>query len=95
MEIINAELMIVLEAYIKEWISLENLKEWFATKVWDLLDSPSPLDRMAVGELQIAIAEFDRGDRNEEYLRNISKGLFFILKAVQQALIPSSETAMA
>ena len=93
MEIINSELRIVLGAYVKEWINLGNFKEWFATNVWDLLDSPSPLDRMVVGELQIAIAEFDRGDRDAQHVKEISVGFLFILNAVQHALNSATEIA--
>lgn len=91
MEIINTELRIVLGAYVNELINLANLKEWLATRIWELLDSSSPLDRMTVGELQIAISEFDRGDRDELHIKTVAKGLLFILNAVQHALDSPAE----
>ena len=33
------------------------------------LASPKPLDRMILGELELALAEYDRGDRTEDYVR--------------------------
>lgn len=92
MEIINTELRIVLGAYADGLIDLAALKDWLAAKIWELIDSPSPLDRMTVGELQIALSEVDTGDRDEEYVRRISKGLVFILRSVQQALVSLPET---
>lgn len=91
MEIINTELRIVLGVYADGLVDLAALKEWLAVKIWELVDSPSPLDRMTVGELQIAMSEFDRGDRDEGHVKTVSEGLVFILKAVQRALSSPEE----
>ena len=69
MDLINQNLIIVLYGYYKQLISLDQLKHWLAENVWELSGSSSPLDRMLLGELELVISEYDRGDRGEAYLR--------------------------
>jgi hypothetical protein len=69
MDLINQNLIIVLYGYSEQLISLDQLKHWLAGNVWELAESPSPLDRMLLGELELAISEYDRGDRDAAYLR--------------------------
>lgn len=65
MDNVNPELKTILGAYVAGLIGLTYLREWMAARIWDLVDSPLPLDRMVVGELQIAVSELDRGNRDE------------------------------
>ena len=65
---INQDLVIVLTGYLKDMVTIEQITAWLAENVWQLVDSPSPLDRMILGELELALAEYDRGDRDELYL---------------------------
>ena len=67
MDLINQNFIIVL--YSKQLMDLDQLKHWLAENVWELSGSPSPLDRMLLGELELAISEYDRGDRDEAYIR--------------------------
>ena len=69
MDLINQDLIIVLYRYSEQLIGLDQLKHWLAENVWELAGSPSPLDRMLLGELELAVSEYDRGDRDEAYLR--------------------------
>ncbi len=69
MNIMNQDLVIVLIGHVQGLVTLEQIKEWLAENVWELSRSPSPLDRMILGELELAIAEYDRGDRSEAYVR--------------------------
>ena len=69
MGVFNQDLVIVLFGFLKGLIGLDQMREWLAANVWKLTESPSPLDRMIVGELEIALAEYNRGDRDEPYLR--------------------------
>ena len=85
MDLINQDLIVVLVGYTKGIISLESLKEWLAENVWQIAQSPSPLDRMILGELELAVAEWDRGDRDERYLRN---QIEFVLHLPNPILVP-------
>jgi hypothetical protein len=72
MEIISPDLAEVLWGFGERLISLNELKAFLSEKFFS---SPpkSPFDRMVIGELELALSEFDRGDRNEEYVREIAK----------------------
>lgn len=70
MKFMNQDLVIVLLGYSKGSITLERLREWLGDNVWELSSSESPLDRMILGELELGLAEYDRGDRDEFYIRD-------------------------
>ena len=70
MNIVNQDLVIVLQGYVKGYLDLDSLKDWLAENIWNLSNSQSPLDRMILGELELSLAEYDRGDRIETYLRD-------------------------
>ncbi len=78
MNIMNQELVMVLVGYARGPLDLEQIKEWLAENVWELSKSPSPLDRMILGELELALAEYDRGDRDEHYVRGLVAGLLVL-----------------
>ena len=65
---INQDLIVVLIGYVKGMITLLQMKEWLAENIWDISESASPLDRMILGELELALAEHDRGDRDAAYV---------------------------
>ncbi len=69
MDLINQNFIIVLYGYSKQLMDLDQLKYWLAKNVWELSGSSSPLDRMLLGELELAISEYDRGDRDEASIR--------------------------
>ena len=75
MNIVNQGLIVVLFAYVKNLATLDEMKGWLAENVWDLSDSPSPVDRMILGEVELAMAELGRGHRDKEYLRRLVEGL--------------------
>lgn len=85
MDLINQDLILVLFGYLKGMIDLQSLREWLAENVWQLAESPSPLDRMILGELELALAEYDRGDRDELYLRN---QIEFVLRLPNPVFVP-------
>lgn len=85
MELINQDLILVLFGYLKGMIELQSLREWLAGNVWQLAESPSPLDRMVLGEIELALAEYDRGDRDESYLRS---QIGFVLHLPNPAFVP-------
>ncbi len=85
MNLLNQDLIVVLVGYVKGFVNLQSLKEWLAENVWQLAQSPSPLDRMVLGELELALAEYDRGDRDERFLRN---QIEFVLRLPNPALTP-------
>ena len=66
---INQDLIVVLIGYVKGMITLVQMKEWLAENIWDISESASPLDRMILGELELALAEYDRGDRDEIHVQ--------------------------
>ena len=69
MKVMNQDLVVVLMGYVRGRVTSLRLTEWLAQNIWELSRSPSPLDRMILGELELALAEYDRGDRTEAYLR--------------------------
>ena len=85
MNLINQNFIIVLYGYSERLISLDQLKHWLGENVWELAGSPSPLDRMLLGELELAISEYDRGDRDEAYLRQRAR---FLLRLPNPELSP-------
>ncbi|MBI3953140.1 MAG: hypothetical protein HY330_01355 [Chloroflexi bacterium] len=86
MEVFDQELHLVLSAYARSQVTLPALKEWLATAIWRLLESPSPLDRMVVGELELALSAHDSGQLDEEGLKRQAEALLFILDAVRLRL---------
>lgn len=88
MNIVNQDLVIVLQGFVKGYLNLESLKEWLAANIWNLSSSHSPLDRMILGELEIAMAEYDRGDRDDKYLHDHIK---FLLRLPNPRLVPKLE----
>lgn len=92
MELINQELIITLFAFSKGWVALDDLKYWLAANVMELAQSPSPLDRMLLGELELALSEYDRGDRGEDYLKNLAAVL---VKLPNPILLPHLQTLEA
>jgi len=85
MNIMNQGFVTVLIGYVKGLISLDQLKEWLAENVGEMSSSVSPLDRMMSGELELALAEYDRGDRDETYVRRHIQGLLLL---PNPALVP-------
>ena len=92
MDFINQDLVIVLVGFVKGHVTLDELKGWLAENIWSLSESASPLDRMILGELEIALAEFDRGDRDELYLLD---HFGFLLKLPNPSLVPGLRYAVA
>ena len=92
MDFINQDLVIVLVGFVKGHVTLDELKGWLAENIWSLSESASPLDRMILGELEIALAEFDRGDRDELYLLDHLK---FLLILPNPNLVPGLRYALA
>ncbi|MCI0438525.1 MAG: hypothetical protein L0177_05280 [Chloroflexi bacterium] len=82
---LNEDLVTLLIGYVKGITSIPELKEWLAERVWDLSSSTSPLDRMMLGELELALAEYDRGDRDDSYLKERVR---FLLKLPNPELVP-------
>ncbi len=90
MNIVNQDLVLAMIGFLKGHIGLDKLKLWLAESVWDLSNSESPLDRMMLGELDLALAEYDRGDRDEAYL---AKHIRFLLQLPNPALVPELQKA--
>ena len=88
MNIMNQDLVIVLIGYARGLVTLEQIKEWLAENVWELSRSPSPLDRMILGELELALAEYDRGDRDERYVKRAVATLLVLPNPI---LVPKLE----
>lgn len=88
MNIMNQDLVIALIGYARGLVTLEQIKEWLAENVWELSRSPSPLDRMILGELELALAEYDRGDRDEHY---VSRAVAALLVLPNPKLVPELE----
>ena len=88
MKFMNQDLVIVLLGYSKGYISLDGLREWLGENVWELTSSESPLDRMILGELELALAEYDRSERDEFYIRDQVR---FLLKLPNPILVPGLE----
>ena len=86
MKFMNQDLVIVLLGYSKGFITLDRLREWLGENVWELSSSESPLDRMILGELELALAEYDRGDRDEFYIRDQVR---FLLKLPNPEYVPN------
>ena len=78
MNIVNQDLIVVLFGYVKGLATLDEVKGWLAENVWDLSDSPSPVDRMILGEVELAMAELDRGHRDKDYLRRLVEVLLLL-----------------
>ena len=78
MNIMNQDLVIALIGYARGLVTLEQIKEWLEGRVWELSRSPSPLDRMILGELELALAEYDRGDRDENYIKRAVETLLVL-----------------
>ena len=66
---VNRELVAQLQAFACGHQDLAALRAWLAEHVWELADSPSPLDRMLAGETELALAECDRGHRQPHEVR--------------------------
>ena len=92
MNLIDQNLIVVLAGYLKQLITIAHLKEWLGENIWELADSTSPLDRMIVGELELALAEYDRGDRDESYVR---KSIWVLLQLPNPNLSPILEEVMS
>ena len=86
MYFVNQDLVVVLVGFVKGHVNLDELKSWLAENIWTLSRSASPLDWMILGELEIALAEFDRGDRDELYLLEHIK---FLLILPNPGLVPA------
>ena len=78
MNLMNQDLVIALIGYVRGLVTLEQIREWLAENVWELSRSPSPLDRMILGELELALAEYDRGDRDEHYVKRTLEALLLL-----------------
>ena len=92
MKLVNQDLIITLFAFGKGLITLDDLKYWLAENVMELSQSPSPLDRMLLGELELAMSEYDRGERDEDYLKNLAAVL---VKLPNPVLLPDLEALEA
>ena len=92
MDFINQDLVIVLVGFVRGHVSVDELKGWLAENVWTLSESISPLDKMILGELEIALAEFDRGDRTELYLLDHFR---LLLTLPNPVLVPSLRKGFA
>jgi hypothetical protein len=57
-----------LALYLNGKIQLHEFEDWFAPVMWDIDESEERVREMA-GEIHILIAEFARGDRSEDSLR--------------------------
>ncbi len=82
---LNQDLVAILIGYVKGVVSIPEVKEFLAERVWELSSSTSPLDRMILGELELALAEYDRGDRDDAYLRERVR---FLLTLPNPELVP-------
>ena len=86
MKFMNQDLVVVLSDYSKGLMTLDSFRGWLGENVWELSNSESPLDRMILGELELALGEYDRGDRNELYIRDRTK---FLLKLPNPEFVPN------
>ncbi|MBI2872903.1 MAG: hypothetical protein HYY00_06945 [Chloroflexi bacterium] len=79
MGLLNADLALALALLGRGLLPVQTLREWLAENVWELSQSPSPLDRMLLGEMELALAEYDRQDRDEQYIRDLARGLLMLV----------------
>ena len=86
MKFMNQDLVVVLSDYSKGLMTLDSFRGWLGENVWELSSSESPLDRMILGELELALAEYDRGDRDEFYIRDHVR---FLLKLPNPEYVPN------
>ena len=78
MDLVNQNLVMAMVAYVHGLATSDQLKEWLAANVWELASSTSPLDRMMLGELELALAEYDRGERDDSYLKRHAQALLML-----------------
>lgn len=78
MDLIDRDLLKVLEAYTQGWIGVEELRRFLMERYFPLPLSLNPFERMVVGELELRLAEMDRGDREEADVRSAAR-LFVVV----------------
>lgn len=91
MDFIDRDLLTILQAYDKGWIALDDLRAFLAERFFPLPPSLNPFERMVIGELELRLAEMDRGDREERDIRELASIFVFVFEKVQQpSLMPSA-----
>jgi len=69
MNLFSDELVLVLSLFSRGAIDSNQLREYLAGRFFS--NAPEkPLDRLLIGELEVALAEYERGDRD---LANVQK----------------------
>lgn len=90
MNLIDTELLIVLHAYGSGWISVDDLRAFLAERYFPLPPSLNPFERMVIGELELGLAEIDRGDRSERDIRELASLFASVFGKLQKSLLTPS-----
>ena len=96
MELFSNELVLVLSLFGRGVMGSNQLREYLAERF--LSNAPDkPLDRLLLGELEIALAEYERGDRDLVDIQKSAKSLSSsaILLAQQLGVAGAQEPALA
>lgn len=96
MELFSNELVLVLSLFSRGIIDSNQLREYLAGRFFS--DVPErPLDRLLLGELEIALAEYERGNRNLADVQKIAKNLSSsaILIVQQLGVVITQEPVLA
>lgn len=96
MELFSSELVLVLSLFSRGAISLNELREYLAERFFSNIPD-RPLDHLLLGELEVALAEYERADRNLDDIQKIAKNLSSsaILIAQQLGVVITQEPALA
>lgn len=96
MELFSEELVLVLSLFGKGAIKPDELREYLAERFFSNITN-KPLDRILLGEVEVALAEYERGDRElinvQKCARNLSSSTIFI--AQQLGVAVAQEPALA
>lgn len=95
MKLIDKDLLLALEAYARGWFRLEQLRAFLAERFFPLPPGLNPFEAMVIGELELRMAEMDRGDRPEADVREAAELFAIVFKTLQRAPVqPLTEPAL-
>ena len=74
MELFSNELVLVLKLFGRGSVDSNQVREYLADRFFSNIPE-KPLDHLLLGELEVALAEYERGDRDLANIRKIAGDL--------------------